>query len=780
MKLRMSVLALFCALAALPAGVAPRASAQSTGTARLLVKFTSASTPSSRAYALAKAGARSLGRVRALGVRVIAVPADDRVAAEGELRASGAVAYVERDATVTALGTTVTPTDPLYAGNSWPDTQTQLPAAWAAGTGSGVTVAVVDTGVSPVGDIATSGTVLPGYNAITGTTDTADDNGHGTAVSSVIAGGGDNGVGSAGVCWGCRILPVKVLGSDGSGSTGTVAAGVTWAADHGAQIINMSLGGPQSDQTLASAVAYAESKGVIVVAAAGNAGTSAPVYPADYSGVVSVAASTATDTRESFSSYGSWVQVAAPGCMVAQNRDSTFGTWCGTSFSSPMVAGIAALALSDKPSTTAAQFASALYAKADKVPGSYVSHGRANAAATLAALGVSVPALALANREAPAIAASSPVVGTAVSGNTGAWQLPPGATASYSYQWLRCTSACSTISGATRSSYTVATADRGDELELTVTAKAAGLVASATSQPTAAVGMPALPVASLPPTISATSVLVGEVLRAVAGTWTGQSSVTRQWLRCNADGNDCAAIPGATTSAYTLAKADSGDTIRLRETATNIAGSTASQSDATTVVALPPAPTDTVAPSVTGSSVVGKTLTAKTGTWTAVGSVTVARQWLRCSADGGDCASIAGKTASTYVLAAADAGSTIRLQVTATGLGGATVVRTDATETIDPAPAPAATAPPTVKGTAKVGQTLTGAKGTWTDANAYTYRWLRCSSTSGDSCVAIAKATSSTYKIGSADAGSRLVFEVSATGLGGTTVRTADGVTVAS
>ena len=331
MKLRMSVLALFCALAALPACVAPRASAQDTG-----------------------------------------------------LPGGGA--------TVSALGAAVTPTDPLYALTSWVFTRTQLPAAWSAGTGGPVTIAVVDTGVSPVGDLA-AGAVLPGYNAMTGTGDVADDNGHGTAVASVIAGRADNGLGSAGVCWDCRILPVKALGADGSGSTASVAAGVDWAVDHGAQIVNLSLGGTQSDPLLADAVAYAESRGVLVVAAAGNGDTSAPEYPADYPGVVSVAASDQEDARASYSNYGGWVQLAAPGCAVAQDVDSTFGVWCGTSIAAPVVAGIAGLALSDAPAASAAQVAGALAAKAAAVPGGYVAHGRVDAAGALQALGVALPAL---------------------------------------------------------------------------------------------------------------------------------------------------------------------------------------------------------------------------------------------------------------------------------------------------------------------------------------------------------------------------------------------------
>jgi hypothetical protein len=308
-----------------------------------------------------------------------------RVQAEAATRAPhGSVVH--------ALSVGVTPTDPLYASASWPYTSAQLPVAWQAGTGKPVVVAVVDSGVNATGDLA--GAVLPGYNAIDGSTNTADDFGHGTAVATTIAGRGNNGIGTVGVCWGCEILPVKVLGSDGTGLTSTVATGITWAANNGAQVINLSLGGTGFDQAEADAVAYAESKGVVVVAGAGNDGSSSETfYPAAFPGVISVAGSDPNGVRYAWSNYGSGAQVAAPGCLIAPTPGAaTFSTWCGTSLASPFVAGIAGLALSDAPATTAAQFAQALEATATSVPGNYVAHGGVNAAATLQALGVSVAA----------------------------------------------------------------------------------------------------------------------------------------------------------------------------------------------------------------------------------------------------------------------------------------------------------------------------------------------------------------------------------------------------
>ncbi len=321
-----------------------------------------------------------------------------RVRTEGASRArTGSVVHA------LAAGA-VTPTDPFYASAPWPYTQTQLPLAWRAGTGGPVVIAVVDSGVNATGDLA--GAVLPGYNAIDGSTNTADDFGHGTAVATTIAGRADNGVGSVGVCWGCSILPVKVLDSTGKGLSSTVATGITWAANNGAQVINLSLGGTGYDQAEADAVAYAESKGVLVIAGAGNDGSSTETfYPAAFPGVVSVAGSDATDARYSWSNYGSGAQVAAPGCVIAPTPGAaTFSTWCGTSLASPVVAGIAGLALSDAPGTTAAQVAQALESTSAPVPGNYVAHGRVDAAATLQALGVSIPVATVA---APKVAATT-------------------------------------------------------------------------------------------------------------------------------------------------------------------------------------------------------------------------------------------------------------------------------------------------------------------------------------------------------------------------------------
>jgi subtilisin family serine protease len=304
-----------------------------------------------------------------LSARRVTVPAAASAGAIAELRADPDVAYVEKDGVVHA--TAVTPNDPEYAYQTELP-QITVPGAWERTTGSAaVTVAVIDTGVNDLGGDLT-GALLPGWDFVNGDDTPADDEGHGSAVAALIAGRGDNGIGTAGVCWQCQILPVKVLDSTGSGLLSTVASGIVYAADSGAKIINMSLGGYSSTSVLQQAVAYARGKGILIVASAGNDALRDRTYPAAYPGVIAVGG---TDTDSDFfiaydpayGYYGSnwdddWVDVAAPWCTVAPDLagfgNDTGGTdvgnddysyFCGTSASAPLVSGVAALTKSNYP-----------------------------------------------------------------------------------------------------------------------------------------------------------------------------------------------------------------------------------------------------------------------------------------------------------------------------------------------------------------------------------------------------------------------------------------------
>jgi subtilisin family serine protease len=180
-------------------------------------------------------------------------------------------------------------------------------------------------------------------------------------------------------------MPVKVLDARGVGLDSVIAAGIVWATDHGARVINLSLGGPGTTQVLAEAVAYATAKGALVVAAAGNSGNSVPFYPAADANALSVAGTTRTDKPYEWTNRGAWVDVAAPGCNPTVDRGDRYVVFCGTSAATPLVAGLAALALSRSADLTPQALEEQIEGAALPVPG-LVRYGRLRAGQTLVAL----------------------------------------------------------------------------------------------------------------------------------------------------------------------------------------------------------------------------------------------------------------------------------------------------------------------------------------------------------------------------------------------------------
>lgn len=293
-----------------------------------------------------------------------------------QLQLNPEVQYAEEDHVVSV---TVSPND-VYFNNQWNLAKINAPDAWGKTRGSSsITVAILDTGVDDTHpDLA--GRVIKSAN-FTGD-GSGDLNGHGTHVAGIAAAVTDNSQGVASVSFGSpKLLSVKVLGNNGYGYYSWIAEGIIWAADNGANIINMSLAGYQPSQLLQDAIDYAWNKGVVVVAAAGNHGSSTPVYPAYNNNVLSVAATDENDSKASFSGYGSWVDLAAPGVSIISTYKGGYAYLSGTSMATPLVAGLAALVKSESLNLSNQEITNKLNSTADKISGtgSFWTYGRINA-----------------------------------------------------------------------------------------------------------------------------------------------------------------------------------------------------------------------------------------------------------------------------------------------------------------------------------------------------------------------------------------------------------------
>lgn len=263
------------------------------------------------------------------------------------------------------------PNDPRFA-EQWHMRQIRADSAWEVSRGRGVVVAVIDTGVTFEVDPTNKAITLledleatahvPGYDFVNDRTLAADDHAHGNHVAGTVAQSTNNGKGVAGVAYEATIMPVKVLSKHGSGTLAQVSAGIRFAADHGADVINMSLGGGPATEVMREACNYAKERGVILVCAAGNNGAPTVSYPAAYEACVAVAALNSIKERSFYSNWGDEIAIAAPGGDrddhngdgipdgVLQNtiepgRPEKVGyySFIGTSMASPHAAGVAAL-----------------------------------------------------------------------------------------------------------------------------------------------------------------------------------------------------------------------------------------------------------------------------------------------------------------------------------------------------------------------------------------------------------------------------------------------------
>ena len=307
----------------------------------VLVGITSRNPSSDLLQFLESHGAEVIAELPELGVLQIRVPAGQVLWFVTNLGELPGVAYAEPNYYIQMVDTI--PSDPGWA-NQYGPAAIRAPQGWDLSTGSAaVTIAILDTGVD-LGHPDVAGKIVPGYDFVNNDAVPQDDNGHGTHVAGIAAALANNGIGIAGISWGARLMPVKVLNAGGSGTYANAAAGVVWAADQGAQIINLSLGGSLPSSVLEDAVIYAYDKGATLVAASGNAGSNLVLYPARYPQVIAVAATDSANNRAGFSNYGAEIDMAAPGVSIySTTLGGGYGYRSGTSMAAPMVAGAAAI-----------------------------------------------------------------------------------------------------------------------------------------------------------------------------------------------------------------------------------------------------------------------------------------------------------------------------------------------------------------------------------------------------------------------------------------------------
>ena len=308
------------------------------------------------------------------------------------------------------------PNDPYYP-NGWHLPKINTPQAWGDSQGAGITIAILDSGVdSNHPDLAAK--MVPGWNFYDNNSNTADVRGHGTKVAGAAAAITDNNTGVAGVAGQSRIMPIRVSNSNGRGSWSAISQGLTWAADNGARVANLSFLGVTSSSSTRSAAQYMKNKGGLVAVSGGNTGT-LENYTVTTS-MIPVSATDTNDNRTSWSSYGDYVMLTAPGAGIwTSTIGGGYGAVSGTSFSSPITAGVIALMMAANPKMRNTDIENALFNTAVDLGAvgrdPYYGYGRVDAAAAvLAVITGNTPTDT--DTEAPTVSIVEPTGGEKVSG----------------------------------------------------------------------------------------------------------------------------------------------------------------------------------------------------------------------------------------------------------------------------------------------------------------------------------------------------------------------------
>ena len=403
--------ALACGQAA-AAGAAPSADTEDFAKGRILVMTRAGLADGAFARIVAEQGGGQARRIGKGNLRVVKLRAGmtERQLVE-RLARHPHVKFAELDRRVPLAAVANDP----YLGSQWHLPKINAPTAWDSTQGAGVKIAIIDTGVDGTHpDLAAR--MLPGWNFYDGNSNAADVNGHGTAVAGAAAATVNNGAGVASVAGQASIIPIRISAPDGFAYWSTIAEGLFWAADNGARVANISYAVTGSWSVL-DAATYMRSKGGLVVVSAGNNGISETTPPSNE--VITVSATGSTDARPSWSSYGPFVTISAPGEGIwTTTRGGGYGAWNGTSFASPVTAGVVGLMMAANSTLPIADVERLLYSTsvdlgtAGRDP--QFGWGRVNAAAAVqAAVAAAQPP---ADTQSPTVSVTAPLGSSTVSG----------------------------------------------------------------------------------------------------------------------------------------------------------------------------------------------------------------------------------------------------------------------------------------------------------------------------------------------------------------------------